>query len=225
MRCAVIEVCGNMISDLTQQEGQADTTKGQIDGFFDLLEERALDVNPYCRSKLFQVYFRLLRYVIARTLLIASLSTKFPKRRQRICDLCVRSLEDKSSHVRRNVIKLLSKLISTHPFALLHGGQLSYPEWHERLEAVTSQINSLQPPSNTPGLAEDGSGSTVLVDSARDMASAQKNSQETGNVTEENIVRSAGAATSKSEVLESMDFFVVADAYKLATAKVASMLL
>lgn len=63
MRCAVIEVCGNMISDLIQQEEQIDTTKSQIDSFFDLLEERALDVNPYCRSRLFQVYLRLLRYI------------------------------------------------------------------------------------------------------------------------------------------------------------------
>lgn len=260
MRCAVIEICGNMISDLTQQEEQADTTKGQIDGFFDLLEERALDVNPYCRSKLFQVYFRLLRYLIAWTPLITSLPAKFPKRRQRICDLCVRSLEDKSSHVRRNVIKLLSKLVSTHPFALLHGGQLSYPEWHERLEAVTTQINNLQPPSDAPGLAENEGRETALVDNDRE-GSAQEKSYEAGKAIEESIPRSADSATSedlmklqltkryysealkfieslheaseiisqllasknKSEVLESMDFFVVADAYKLATAKVASL--
>jgi condensin complex subunit 1 len=62
MRCAVIEVSGNMISDLIQQEEQTETIKSQIDGFFDLLEERVLDVNPYCRSRLFQVYLRLLRY-------------------------------------------------------------------------------------------------------------------------------------------------------------------
>jgi condensin complex subunit 1 len=57
----MIEVAGNMITDLIQQEEQSDTTKAQIDGFFDLLEERVLDVNPYCRSRLFQVYWRLLR--------------------------------------------------------------------------------------------------------------------------------------------------------------------
>jgi condensin complex subunit 1 len=62
MRCAVIEISGNMICDLVQQEEQTETTKGQTDSFFDLLEERALDVNPYCRSKLFQVYLRLLKY-------------------------------------------------------------------------------------------------------------------------------------------------------------------
>jgi condensin complex subunit 1 len=61
MRCAVVEICGNMIADLIQQDEQTDTTKSQVDSFFDLLEERVLDVNPYCRSRLFQVYLRLLR--------------------------------------------------------------------------------------------------------------------------------------------------------------------
>ena len=63
-----------MISDLIQQEEQSDTTKGQIDSFFDLLEERTLDVNPYCRSRLFQVYLRLLRSVV----LMSYLNLAFP---------------------------------------------------------------------------------------------------------------------------------------------------
>ena len=58
----MIEISGNMISDLLQQEEQTETTKSQVDGFFDLLEERVLDVNPYCRSRIFQVYLRLLKY-------------------------------------------------------------------------------------------------------------------------------------------------------------------
>jgi len=65
----MIEVCGNMITDLIQQDEQNETIKGQIDGFFDLLEERVLDVNPYCRSKLFQVYWKLLRYLVSDVLL------------------------------------------------------------------------------------------------------------------------------------------------------------
>lgn len=254
MRCGVIEICGNMISDLIQQE-QTETTKGQVDGFFDLLEERALDVNPYCRSRLFQVYLRLLRCVapINISFYVFSLPTKFPKRRQRICDICVRSLEDKSSHVRRNVIKLLTKLISTHPFALLHGGQLSYLEWHERLEAVTAQINGLEPPE-TPGLAEhsertEASSGNVGGDhresATKESGRSEHNLQATQTTSEDlmklqltkryymealkfveslheasEIISQLLASKNKSEVLESMDFFVVADAYKLATAKV-----
>jgi condensin complex subunit 1 len=186
-----------------------------------------------------------------------SLPAKFPKRRQRICDLCVRSLEDKSSHVRRNVIKLLSKLISTHPFALLHGGQLSYPDWHERLTAVVAQIDALQPPSDAPGLSEDGATAQDETD-GEDKENEPDAKQEGGKLINQEPARSSDSTTgedlmklqltkryytealkfieslhdasevisqllaskNKSEVLESMDFFVVADAYKLATAKV-----
>jgi condensin complex subunit 1 len=248
MRCAVIEVSGNMISDLIQQEEQTDTTKGQIDSFFDLLEERTLDVNPYCRSRLFQVYLRLLKSVLCMRALNFSLPVKFPKKRQRICDLCVRSLEDKSSHVRRNVIKVLTKLISTHPFALLHGGQLSYQEWKERLDAVNLQINGLQPPSDAPGLAENAKNpeeEKVLATEDQETTEQPLDAQQEAATSEDlmklqltkryytealKFIESLHAASetisqllaskNKSEVLESMDFFVVADAYKLATAKV-----
>jgi hypothetical protein len=79
MRCAVIEVSGNMISDLIQQEEQTETTKSQIDSFFDLLEERALDVNPYCRSRLFQVYLRLLKFVPASISLMRKSTNQIPE--------------------------------------------------------------------------------------------------------------------------------------------------
>ena len=139
-------------------------------------------------------------------------------------------------------------MISTHPFALLHGGQLSYPEWHERLEAVNAQINSLQPPSDAPGLAED---EARTEDDGNDPNEARAppnqnaaplNDATTGEdlmklqltkryYTEalkfiESLHEASQtislllASKNKSEVLESMDFFVVADAYKLATSKV-----
>jgi len=253
MRCSVIEISGNMISDLIQQDEQSDTIKSQIDCFFDLLEERTLDVNPYCRSILFQVYLRLLRSILFRYYLNLSLPVKFPKKRQRICDLCVRSLEDKSSHVRRNVIKVLTKLISTHPFALLHGGQLSYQEWKERLDAVSLQINSLQPPSDAPGLAVNGENheeETGKADKDKHPSDQASQAQQEAATSEDlmklqltkryytealkfieslhaasEIISQLLASKNKSEVLESMDFFVVADAYKLATAKVCDLAL
>ncbi|QQK47806.1 Condensin complex subunit 1 [Penicillium digitatum] len=139
LRCAVIEVCGNLISDLSRQEERSDNYKTQINAFFDVLEERFLDINPYCRCRAIQVFMR-----------ICDLEQKFPKRRQAAAELAARSLEDKSSNVRRNAIKLLSKLVSTHPFSVMHGGLLSYKEWTERLDAVDEELNSLRPPE-TPG--------------------------------------------------------------------------
>ena len=62
LRCAIIEVCGNLIIDLTKQDERSEDHKMQIDGFFDVLEERFIDINPYCRSRAIQVFTKLLEY-------------------------------------------------------------------------------------------------------------------------------------------------------------------
>ena len=154
LRCAVIEVCGNLIIDLSKQEERNENSKTQINGFFDILEERFLDTNPYCRVRNIQVYMR-----------ICDLEQKFPKRRQAVAELATRSLEDKSSNVRRNAIKLLGKLVATHPFSVMHGSQLSYKEWDERLRAVEANMDALKPPAESPGLGEKPSKSEETVDS------------------------------------------------------------
>ncbi|KAG4302606.1 hypothetical protein PCANB_001221 [Pneumocystis canis] len=254
LRCGVIEICGNLISGLFRLEEQSEDHKGQINSFFDILEERFLDVNPYCRSKTIQVYIKL-----------CELNNKFSKRRQIVTDLCIRSLEDKSSNVRKNAIRLLSKLISTHPFSLMHDGQLSKKICCERLELVEKQLNSLKLPVKSPDLAKksildgDGDDDDILEDlkcvKLEDGETVYKgsfletlgNSKSNAdyNISSENFMRlrlirryycealkfienlhmgsvlinQLLASKNKSEVLEAMEFYVVADAYKLDIAK------
>ena len=162
----MIEVCGNLIADLSKQEERNENSKTQINGFFDILEERFLDTNPYCRSRNVQVYMKL-----------CDLEQKFPKRRQIAAELATRSLEDKSSNVRRNAIKLLGKLVSTHPFSIMHGGQLSYKEWDERLQAVEAQLQALKPPADSPGLGDrkDSNVDSMLLDEATNLDSPTRN--------------------------------------------------
>ena len=148
-------MCGNLIADLSKQEERNENSKTQINGFFDILEERFLDTNPYCRCRNIQVYMRL-----------CDLEQKFPKRRQAAAQLAARSLEDKSSNVRRNAIKLLGKLVSTHPFSVMHGGQLPFKEWDQRLQAVEAELNALKPPAGSPGLGEKTSQANTTVDAA-----------------------------------------------------------
>jgi condensin complex subunit 1 len=158
LRCALIEVCGNLVADLSKQEERGDNHKSQLNAFFDVLEERFLDINPYCRCRTIQVYIKL-----------CDLEQKFPKRRQKAAELAARSLEDKSSNVRRNAIKLLGSLIKTHPFSIMHGSQLSLKEWNERLDTVDAELNALKPPAETPGLVENRADATVdtaLLDDA-----------------------------------------------------------
>lgn len=254
LRCAIIEVCGNLISMLSKvEEGdRTESHKGQINAFFEVLEERFLDVNPYCRCRTIQVYIKL-----------CDLETKFPKRRQEAAELATRSLEDKSSNVRKNAIQLLGRLMSTHPFAVLHGGLLSHKEWSERLTICDAELDALKPPAGTPGLAERTEAEPTVDESLLDdatqadacaaekapftdeqrMAAFQK-AQEHAATTEAinklqltrryyiealkfietlheatpHVTQLLGSKT-KTEVVEAMNFIVVADAYSLEPAK------
>lgn len=166
LRCALIEVCGNMIAYLSQQDERSENLKSQINAFFDVLEERFLDINPYCRCRTLQVYMKL-----------CELNQKFPKRRQSAAELACRSLEDKSSNVRRNAIKLLGMLIKTHPFTVMHGAQLSRKEWQDRHDKVEQDLKALKPPPGVPGFGEDNANTTVdneLLDEATQVDSPQK---------------------------------------------------
>ncbi|KAK9496127.1 armadillo-type protein [Lipomyces doorenjongii] len=243
LRCAIIEICGNLILDLSRQEETMETHKTQINSFFDVLEERILDVNPYCRSKAIQVLFKL-----------CDLETKFTQRRQQITDLVIQSLEDKSNNVRRHAIKLLSRLISTHPFSLLHGGQLPLKEWKDRLDNVNAELKSLLPlleprakEEHTPGdlskIDEDLLDSPTDDEEADTTDKVAATAEQYANAEAINrlrltkqyytealtfinslhaaseIICSLLSAKNKTEVIEAMDFFVIADAYKLETAK------
>jgi condensin complex subunit 1 len=235
-----------MIADLSKQEERGENHKSQLNAFFDVLEERFLDINPYCRCRVIQVYVK-----------ICELEQKFPKRRQRAAELAARSLEDKSSNVRRNAIKLLGTLIKTHPFSVMHGGELNYTDWKSRLEAVEAQLNALKPPAEASAVVEKTVDEGLL-----DEATQMEVDRPEGTMTDEQkiaAVRKAQeeAATSeainklsltkryyvealkfievlhsattiicqllgsknKSEVIEAMDYFKIGDAYKIEQNK------
>lgn len=174
LRCAVIEVCGNLVSDLSKQEERSENYKVQINAFFDTLEQRFLDNNPYCRCRAIQVYMKL-----------CDLEQKFPKRRQAVTELAVQSLQDKSSNVRRNAVKLIGKLVSTHPFSVMHGGQLSHKEWSARLDVVENELHALKPPPESPGLAETAEGEAKVDSDLLDDATQIDNSSPEKIMTEE----------------------------------------
>ncbi|KAI9250588.1 non-SMC mitotic condensation complex subunit 1, partial [Phascolomyces articulosus] len=60
MRMAIIEALGGLIIELTQHMDDNHSQKEQINGFFDILEERMLDPIAFVRSKVLQTYLRIL---------------------------------------------------------------------------------------------------------------------------------------------------------------------
>lgn len=89
-----------------------------------------------------------------------SLPTKFPKQRAQITELAIRTLEDKTATCRKNAIQLLHKLIQTHPFGAMSGGSLNLPEWQERYDALSQQLekvdaHELEEAKRNTGMVDD----------------------------------------------------------------------
>lgn len=136
LRCSVVEACGNIVVDIlknsTRDQGEdedADYYRHQVAKLLNLLEERFLDQNPYVRTKAFQALSK-----------VADLKVKLTERRQKMMMLAVRSLEDRSTLVRRNAIKLMSKLILNHQFQGSHGTQLALTFWKQKLKDAEAEL-------------------------------------------------------------------------------------
>lgn len=186
-----------MLAHLSRTDERGENHKSQMNAFFDVLEERFLDINPYSRCRTIQVYIKL-----------CELDQKFPKRRQRAAELACRSLEDKSSHVRRNAVKLLGTLIRTHPFTALHGAQLSRRDWQERLEKVEAELSALKPPAGAPGLGENGADGTAvdneLLDDATQVESPKKQPSEMTDAEKLAAIQKAQEDAATSEAIEKL---------------------
>lgn len=65
MRNAILEVIGLLIKELSTAEdsGDAEQQKRQLEGFYELLFERFLDLNSYVRSKVATVLIKTCEYV------------------------------------------------------------------------------------------------------------------------------------------------------------------
>ncbi|KAF5357209.1 hypothetical protein D9756_006855 [Leucocoprinus leucothites] len=137
MRIAMVEVLGYLIRELAgTSDDNADfkQTQKQIAGLFDLLLERALDTSSYVRTKVFSALSRVFDIKVP----------KFPKQRLRSARIAAESLEDKASTVRKAAVSLLTKLLITHPYGMMHGGTLQADVWETEYEAVKAQLSSLE---------------------------------------------------------------------------------
>ena len=137
---------------------------------------------------------------------LCDLEQKFPKRRQTAADRAARSLQDKSSHVRRNAIKLLGKLVATHPFTAINDGLLSEKAWADKLQETDAQINSLKPPEELqehPAPDEQIVDATLLQDATHVEHAAEqpKHPNEMTDEEKEAAMRKVqeAAATARSE--------------------------
>ncbi|KAG0065308.1 Condensin complex subunit [Linnemannia elongata] len=243
MRQAIVEIIGNLIAYLSEVE-QTEQVKNQIDGFFDVLEERIMDNNSYVRTKLLQIIASL-----------CDLRTKFPKRRQRLTELVIGRLSDKSFFARKQAIKTLIRLIEKHPYSM-HGGELDLEGWEIRYTEVTDDLKAMvtQPARRRAALrASAGGEGDMDVDKAESEAGADDDAEDIAVPTDEELLELQAskeyitktlqqryyadairfihlihrgvpvmcellASTMKQEVIEAMEFFVAIHRYKVRSA-------
>jgi len=223
LRCAVVEACGNIIITISKDEDELERYRNQASGLLDLLIERFLDQNPYVRTKAIQSILKL-----------CEVDAKFTKYRQSFVELAVRSLEDKSSLVRRNAVKLMSRLVLTHPFGALHGTQLTLSVWEKRLTEAEKELENLEPADTTQAVIErnleqDSDDEEELpsrIEKESDSNAIFKIKLTIQYYTDAikfirliqhgvEIVSHLLYSKNKNEVIETMDFFVLADAYSI----------
>ncbi|KAF9438398.1 Condensin complex subunit [Entomortierella beljakovae] len=243
MRQAIVEVIGNLIAYLSDIE-QTDQVKNQIDGFFDILEERFMDNNSYVRTKLLQVAGQL-----------CELRAKFPKRRQRLTELVIGRLSDKSFWSRKQAIKTLVRMIETHPYSM-HGGELDLEEWEIQYTEVTDELKAMiTKPSRRRAILGQTSGNEggMDVDEADQKENEDDDDKDIALPTDEELIALQSskeyvtktlqqryyadairfihlihravpvmcellASTMKLEVIEAMEFFVTIHRYKVRVA-------
>ncbi|KAI0667334.1 non-SMC mitotic condensation complex subunit 1-domain-containing protein [Trametes maxima] len=154
MRMALVEVIGTIIRELAESAedgagagGGADAGDGvgvgvaggdkqkvmkQVNGLYELLLERTLDLSSYVRVK-----------VLATLARLCDNTAKFPQQRLAMARAAVDALEDKAAGVRKAAVAILVKLILTHPYGL-YGGLLSETEWRERYEQESAILAKME---------------------------------------------------------------------------------
>ncbi|KAG1861252.1 non-SMC mitotic condensation complex subunit 1-domain-containing protein [Suillus subluteus] len=126
MRMAIVEVIGSLIRELA-------TTGKELDGLFELLLSRTLDLSSYVRSKVFATLSKML-----------DLPLRLPEQRLRITRAAVDTLEDKASTVRKAAVSILVKLILTHPYGDMYGGDLNLGKWEERYNTWKDKLEEME---------------------------------------------------------------------------------
>ncbi|PKI84012.1 Ycs4p [Malassezia vespertilionis] len=248
MRNAMIEVQGHLIKDLAMaqdevapvhdeidEEVQRNPHQKQIDTFFERIFERFLDLTTFVRTKAIQVCAGL-----------CDMPVKFAPQRLEMAALAVRALEDRGSNVRRNAIALLVKLVLSHPYGMMHGGELDAVAWEQRAEVVNAELAKSdaalafpEQEEEDPSLPERKPRKSVLdldalAASQQSMTQAEQEKLTKLRLTAQYyadalvfiyaleqsilILVQLLASTNKAEVLESMEFFRIAHEYKIRGA-------
>jgi condensin complex subunit 1 len=203
MRMAMAELIGLLLCHLGQAEERSEQVKAQTRSFLGVLEERLRDVNAFVRAR------------VLHTLADVLKSNALPvETRPSMLKAVISRLPDKSSSVRRRVIQLLGDFMRSHPFCV-EGGELSLRAFEERLADTERAIAALTPDDvEGEAMSEETNQklSTLLVQKRYYSDAVQFSQQLEAVIPTLSLLLSS---TCKQEVVDVIDFFVEAHAYRL----------
>lgn len=163
LRCSVIETCGNIVVDAfktlykstsSSEDERAEISMKLIGKLFSLLKQRTLDQNPFARTKALQAMVKVFNNAPVKEYVISALEPSESKDLdiapanewyQEVMDVAVTGLYDRSTLVRRNAIKLLSKILLEHPFTSQVSFRLLYSRWERKLDDLKAASQHVVP--------------------------------------------------------------------------------
>lgn len=163
LRCSVIETCGNIVVDAfktfynstsSSEDEHAEINMKSIGKLFSLLKQRTLDQNPFARTKALQAMVKIFNNAPVKDYVVASLELAESRESdmepvnawyQEVMDVAITGLYDRSTLVRRNAIKLLSKILIEHPFFSPEGFRMLYSRWEKKLDDLRIASQNVVP--------------------------------------------------------------------------------
>lgn len=200
LRQAALEAAGAVIKSLSRLD-EEETSRKQLDVLVALVEEHTNDVAHFCRLRTLTILAQLVDF------------SRIRRYRHGIMDLAVQKMSDRSQQVRAAAMRLVQKLLETHPFKL-SGTQslLTATDWSNRLEALRERINTLGFSTESEDnermqlemmekFHEDALEFIGQLDQAMDLA------------------RSLLRSKSKSDIIDAIDLLVYADAFGVESTR------
>ncbi|XP_018015695.1 condensin complex subunit 1 isoform X2 [Hyalella azteca] len=165
LRNCMLSMMGSLVLRVLSSENLDDKKKDLRDNCIDAIEDHVMDVNAFVRSKVLQIIHDLVK------------GGGVPlARQQRLLELAVGRIMDKSASVRKNAISLLTAFLKQNPFA----AKLPMADLQQQYEIEQEKLMELCPESVTaPEIETRSKENTVhqlwqeklpaLVDAVRDV--------------------------------------------------------
>ncbi|KAJ3189764.1 Condensin complex subunit [Gaertneriomyces sp. JEL0708] len=243
IRMGMIEVIGNLIHMLLASDNSESAGKS-LEAYYEIFQDRLRDVSSYVRVKVLQVLMKLTERHPDTGLTDIPIAT-----RPALINLVAGRLQDKASNVRKNAIKLLARFIETSPFMAIaqDEGKLSLKHFEEKKRNLEEIIKMKFPTEELPGVAEtDNSEKNEDSMDVDEPESQQKLRPVEAGASEQELRNLRGllkyykdgikfirqieavvptmcellASNAKGEVIEAMNFLVVAHKFQMECAAI-----